>query len=104
MAAGGSKVDSSSVAEDDAKRVGQIEAFTSKVCVTHTGFIRVYHMKKFEHVLDVRVYFRSLALSSAAVYTIVTIALSTTRAQQFSLGMLGCRRRKWAINPPAILT
>lgn len=32
VAAGGSAVDSSSVAEDDAKRVGQIEGFTNKVC------------------------------------------------------------------------
>lgn len=31
VAAGGSAVDSSSVAEDDAKRVGQIEGFTNKV-------------------------------------------------------------------------
>lgn len=33
VAAGGSKVDSSSVAEDDANRVAQIEGFTNKVCV-----------------------------------------------------------------------
>lgn len=31
VAAGGSKVDGSSVAEDDAKRVAQIEGFTNKV-------------------------------------------------------------------------
>lgn len=31
VAAGGSTVDSSSVAEEDGKRVGQIEAFTNKV-------------------------------------------------------------------------
>lgn len=33
VAAGGSAVESSSVAEDDGVRAGQIEAFTSKVCV-----------------------------------------------------------------------
>lgn len=34
VAAGGSTVDSSSVAEEDGKRVGQIEAFTNKVCLS----------------------------------------------------------------------
>lgn len=33
VAAGGNTVDSSSLAEEDGKRIGQIEAFTNKVSV-----------------------------------------------------------------------